>query len=121
MKLAEALLRRKELAAKVEQLKGIKDKDVYQTRFARKSVTDGIDDIVMQVPLLEAGQVMAEYDYYAHQLRLVDSAIQQVNWTVEVPGLDENVMKAYVKPEAPAARGPNGLIPPAVAGTAVKI
>jgi len=105
MKLAEALLRRKELATKVEQLKAIKDKDVYQMKFTRKSVNENLDDVVAQVPMLTAAQVTAEFDYYAHQLRLVDAAIQQANWTYEMAGLDENVMKAYVAPSPAPARG----------------
>ncbi len=36
MKLADALLRRKELQQKVDQLKDIRQKDVYEFRFERK-------------------------------------------------------------------------------------
>ncbi len=104
MKLAEALLRRKELAAKVAQLATVKDKDVFQMKFQRKAVNDSVDDIVAQVPLLTAAQVTAEYDYYAHQLRLVDAAIQQVNWTTEVT-IAEDEMKAFTAPSAPPGRG----------------
>lgn len=84
IKLAEALLRRKELQGKVDALKQIKDKDIFEVKFQRKAVNDNIDDIVAQVPKLTASQVTAEFDFYARQLRLVDAAIQQANWTVEV-------------------------------------
>lgn len=77
--LAEALLRRKELAAKVEVLK------------------QGIDDIVAQVPKLTASQVTAEFDWHARQLRLVDAAIQQTNWTTGVE-VDASVMSDYAQP-----------------------
>lgn len=97
IKLAEALLRRKELQGKVDQLKAIKDRDIFEVKGKRTKVTDDVDDIVLQVPLLSAQQVTAEYDWHARQLRLVDAAIQQANWTT-VLAVDESVMKDYVAP-----------------------
>ena len=98
IKLAEALLRRKELQAKVDQLKTIKDKDLYEIKGKRTKVTDEIDDIVLQVPLLTSTEVTAAYDWHARQLRLVDAAIQQANWSVgiEVPA---DAMTDYVAPK----------------------
>ena len=96
MKLAEALLRRKELNGKVDQLKQIKDKDLFEVKGKRQKVTDDIDDIVLQVPKLTASQVTAEFDWHARQLRLIDAAIQQVNWTAEVE-VAESVLQDYVK------------------------
>lgn len=84
VKLAEALLRRKELQGKVDVLKQIKDKDLFEVKARRQQVAEGIDDIVAQVPKLTASQVTQEYDWHARQLRLVDAAIQQANWTCEV-------------------------------------
>jgi len=84
MKLADALLRRKELQQKVDQLRTIKDKDIFEFRFERKQVNDNLDDIKAQVPILEANQVTAEFDYYANKLRLIDAAIQQLNWTTDI-------------------------------------
>ena len=84
VKLAEALLRRKELQAKVDQLHTIQNKDMFVLKVVRKNVTENIDDITATVPMLTASQVTAEYDFYARQLRLVDAAIQQANWTTEV-------------------------------------
>lgn len=83
-KLAELLLRRKELQGKVDMLKNIRDRDLFEVRASRKNVTESIDDIIVQVPKLTASQVTAEFDFYARQLRLVDAAIQQANWTTEV-------------------------------------
>lgn len=97
-KLAEALLRRKELSGKVAQLAAIKEKDIFQIKMNRKAVSDGIDDIVLHVPLLSAKQVTAEHDHYARQLRLVDAAIQQANWTTVVE-FDQSVMADYVPPD----------------------
>jgi 3-methyladenine DNA glycosylase AlkC len=96
IKLAEALLRRKELQGKVDILKQIKDKDLFEVKAQRKQVTENIDDIVAAVPKLTASQVTAEFDFYARQLRLVDAAIQQANWTVEVE-VGDTVMGDYKK------------------------
>ena len=98
IKLAEALLRRKELQEKVEQLRAINQRDLYEVRAQRKNVTESVDDIVAQVPLLKLGQVTAAYDYYARRLRLVDAVIQQTNWTADVEVADD-VMADYEEPE----------------------
>ena len=84
IKLAEALLRRKELQQKVDVLQQIKDKDLFEVKARRQNVADNIDDIVAQVPKLEASQVTREFDWHARQLREVDAVIQQSNWTTEI-------------------------------------
>lgn len=94
--LAELLLRRKTLNDKVAQLKAINVPSLFETKVARRQITDTIDDISATVPKLTASQVTEEYDYYAKQLRLVDAAIQQANWTtqVEVTGVAD-IMADY--------------------------
>ena len=94
VKLAEALLRRKELQAKVDTLKSIKASDLFEVKTQRRKAHEGIDDIVAQVPKLTASQVTQEYDWHARQLRLVDAAIQQANWTTEI-AVGETVMTDY--------------------------
>tara|TARA_Y100000310_G_scaffold288694_1_gene314588 strand:+ start:347 stop:655 length:309 start_codon:yes stop_codon:yes gene_type:complete len=94
IKLAEALLRRKELNGKVDVLAKIRDKDLFEVKFARKKVTEDIDDITVQVPKLTASQVTEEFDFYSKRLRLVDAAIQQANWTSTVD-VDAMVMEDY--------------------------
>ena len=94
IKLAEALLRRKELNGKVDQLKAIKERDIYAMKFERIKNTDSIDDIKAMVPVLNAAQVTAEYDHYARQLRLVDAAIQQANWTTGIE-VNDSTMQDY--------------------------
>lgn len=84
VKLAEALLRRKELQGKCAALSQIKASNLFETVVVRKNVTDSVDDITAKVPLLSAAQVTAEFDFYSRQLRLVDAAIQQANWTTEI-------------------------------------
>ena len=95
MKLADALLRRKELQQKVDQIRNIKDKDLFEFKFNRQSVSDNLDDIQAQVPKCELSQVTKEYDYYANKLRLIDAAIQQLNWTTDIE-VDSLVWKDYL-------------------------
>ncbi len=94
IKLAEALLRRKELGNKVEMLRTIKTADLFESKVTRRAAHEGIDDIIAKIPKLDAGQVTAEFDWHARQLRLVDAAIQQANWTTEIEVLDIT-MKDY--------------------------
>lgn len=89
MMLADALLRRKELQMKVEQLINIKDREIFSLQFKRKKVTEDIDDIEARVPKLELNQVTQEFDYYANKLRLIDAAIQQLNWTTAITVTDK--------------------------------
>lgn len=95
VKLAEALLRRKELLGKCQVLANIKQNALFETKATRKLVSEGIDDIIAQVPKLTASQVTSEFDWHARQLRLVDAAIQQSNWTTEVE-VGPDVMSDYV-------------------------
>lgn len=94
IKLAEALLRRKELQEKVDQVRNVKNKDTFEVLVQRRQINETIDDIQAQVPKLELKQVTAEYDHYAKQLRLVDAAIQQANWTTEIE-VHDTTMKNY--------------------------
>ena len=96
IKLAEALLRRKELSEKVKGIENFKTADVYEVKVKRQKVSEDIDDIVASVPKLTLSQVTAELDHYARALRLVDAAIQQANWTTEIE-VDSKVMDAYQK------------------------
>ncbi len=84
IKLAEALLRRKELQQKVDVLNQVDGKALYEVKASRVKVTDSLDDIVAHVPKLTAGQVTREFDWHARQLREIDAAIQQANWTTEI-------------------------------------
>jgi hypothetical protein len=95
IKLAEALLRRKELTEKLEVVKRLKDNQLfYEVRANRVKVTDGIDEISANFPKLTASQVTAEFDYVAKQLRLIDALIQQANWTT-ILTVDSMVMEAF--------------------------
>ena len=85
--LAEALLRRKELQEKVDQLRTIKDKDIFEVKATRRPAAEGIDDLVAKLPQLSASKVTKEYDFYARALRNIDAVIQRTNWEtpVDVP------------------------------------
>ena len=94
IKLAEALLRRKELQAKVTQLQAINHNQLFEVRHIRKAIGDNIDDITSHIPKLTASQFTAEYDHYAKQLRLIDACIQKTNWEADV-SVDNQVMQNY--------------------------
>ena len=101
VKLAEALLRRKELNEKVDQLKQINKEGLFQVKAKRVKVTDDIDDVVASVPRIILAQVSAGYDWYAKQLRLVDAAIQQANWVTDIE-VGNDVMKDYTEEQVPS-------------------
>jgi len=92
--LAEALLRRKELQQKVDVLKHIKDRDLFEVKASRKPVADGIDDIVAQVPKLEVNQVTKEFDWHSRQLRMIDAIVQRTNWSTEID-VDDIIMSDF--------------------------
>jgi len=95
MLLAEALLRRKELQGKVDLLSSINPEALVVRLNKRVNVTDDWDDIVGTVPRITAEEITAPRDFYARQLRLVDAAIQQTNWTTEID-VNEIVNKDFV-------------------------
>jgi len=97
IKLAEALLRRKELNGKIDQLKQINKENLFIVKAKRVKVTDDIDDVVASVPKIQLAQVAAGFDYYAKQLRLIDAAIQQANWVTEIEVGDES-LKDFTEP-----------------------
>ena len=95
IKLAEALLRRKELAEKLNIVRQIKDAQlIYQVRNKRIQVTEQVESLDVDYPKLTLSQVTAEYDFVAKQLRLIDALIQQANWTT-VLQVDPMVMDTF--------------------------
>ena len=97
--LAEALLRRKELQAKVDQLKDINHDHLFEMVMKRRQINDDIDDIAANVPKLTAAQVTEEYNFYAKRLRLVDAIIQRANWETDVE-VGQLVMQDYYQLKA---------------------
>lgn len=100
VKLYQLLLRRKDLKVRsglmeqIENLRGIYDPQVSR-KMIRDSEKDGaIEQIDIVVPLLRKDEVEAERNWYSHQWRLCDGAIQQANHTLRVP-VQAIVMQDY--------------------------
>ena len=96
--LADLLLRRKELQGKVDQLAKVKAHDLFTTKVKRQKITDQVDDVIAEVPLLCAKQLTAEFDFYAGKLRKVDAEVQKLNWITPTT-IDATVMKDYEEPK----------------------
>lgn len=97
IKLAEALLRRKELQEKVDRIRQINQQELYVTKTGRKPAHEGIDDIIAQVSKISFNQVTHAFDTHARALREVDAAIQQANWTTDVT-VPDSALADYVDP-----------------------
>lgn len=100
MKLAEALLLRKELQAKVDRLKAIDINTAFETKTGRGAVTDGFNEMIAEVSKISFQQFTHCYDWHAKHLRLVDAAIQQANWSVDIETVGDmgaDYVDPYVK------------------------
>lgn len=89
MKLAEALVLRKHLEAKVKQLEPLKvngDNGLFELKTERRNINENVDEVKMQIPKVELKNVTEEYDKYSKALRQLDTAIQQTNWSAELVG-----------------------------------
>lgn len=87
LKIAEALVLRKHLVMKVDQLKPLKvngDKGLFELKTERKNINENLDEITAQVPKITLKEVTAEYDKYSKALREIDTAIQKANWNFDV-------------------------------------
>lgn len=87
MKIAEALVMRKHLEAKVKQLEPVKtagDNGAFEFKTERVNINDTVDEVKMQIPKLSIAEVTKEYDMYSKALRQLDTAIQAANWAYEV-------------------------------------
>ncbi len=87
MKLAEALLLRKQLAQKVEQLRPLKingDQGVYQDQTQRIKISDDVEELRLKIARVDIKTVTREFDHAATSLRKLDALIQQANWAVDI-------------------------------------
>ena len=94
MKIAEGLLLRKQLEAKVKQLEPLKingEKGIFETRTERRSISDNVDEVVSTIPKITLGEVTKVYDHYATQLRKLDSSLQKANWQFDLDFKEEKV------------------------------
>jgi len=96
MKIAEGLLLRKQLEAKVKQLEPLKvqgDNGVYDFKVERVKVGDDVDEARLQIPRIDIKTVTKEYDHYASELRKLDAAIQKANWAFDLDYKEEKPAK----------------------------
>jgi hypothetical protein len=87
MKLAEALVLRKHLDAKVKQLEPLKlqgERGIFELQTKRVKVSDEIDEVSLQIPKVTLAQVTEEYDKYSKALRQLDTSIQATNWAADL-------------------------------------
>lgn len=87
MKIAQALLLRKQLEAKVKQLEPVKqagDQGMFEMHTKRSKISEEIDEVKFQVPKITLAEVTKEYDKYATALRKLDASIQKANWEFDV-------------------------------------
>jgi hypothetical protein len=92
--LAEALLRRKELQLKVNQLSTIKEEGLFEVRSTRKPAHEGIDDVIAKVPKVSIAEVTEAFDFHSKRLRQIDALIQRANWETELE-VEDTVMADY--------------------------
>ena len=97
MKIAQALLLRKQLERKVNQLEPIKnmgEQGLFEIKTQRKNVSEEVDEVSFQVPKVTLSEVTKEYDKFATALRKLDASIQKANWEYDVDFSDkENPIK----------------------------
>lgn len=87
MKIAEALLLRKQLESKVAQLQPLKqlgEQGVFEVKTTRVNVNENTDEVKLQFPKITLAEMTAEFDHYATELRKLDAAIQKANWEYDV-------------------------------------
>lgn len=99
MNLAEALVFRKHLEAKVKQLEPLKvagERGLLDVKTERVNINENVDEVKLQIPKVELKDVTAEYDKYSKALRQLDTAIQQTNWATELVGKVDNLQDIKV-------------------------
>lgn len=93
MKIAQALLLRKQLESKVKQLEPIKnmgEQGLFTVQTKRINVNEQTDEISFQVPKMTLSEVTKEYDKYATALRKLDAAVQKANWEFDIDFTDSD-------------------------------
>ena len=99
MFLIELLQRRKELNARVERLLAFRNVELRRVITKRVNVSEKLDDITADVPLVSVVDLDAAYNDAARKLRMVDTAIQRANHETEV-SCDPSVFEDYVPPDS---------------------
>lgn len=87
MTIAEGLVLRKHLEAKVKQLEPLYingQRGLFELKTERKNIGDNVDELTTSVPKITMEEVTKEYDMYSKALRELDTAIQQANWSAKL-------------------------------------
>ena len=87
MKIAEGLLLRKQLEAKVKQLEPIRQAGLtglFEIRTERIKASENVDEVKLQIPRTTLAEVTSEYDKYATALRKLDASLQKANWQFDL-------------------------------------
>ena len=100
MKIAEALILRKQLAQKIAELNPLKeqaDKGYFKDTVTRIKATDpipgaeagtmeasGSDEVTQKTCLITPDSIYESFDAHATALRKLDAAIQEANWQNEI-------------------------------------
>ncbi len=87
MKIAEALLLRKQLQQKVDQLRPLRmqgDQGLFELQTKRMQKSETVDEVSLQIPKITLSEVTAQFDHYATELRKLDASIQKANWAFDV-------------------------------------
>jgi len=93
MKLAEALLLRKQLEAEVKRLEPLKlqwSNGAFETKIIRRPLSDTVDEATVTMPKISFEEFTREYSKKATQLRKLDTAIQKANWAHDVDFNEES-------------------------------
>lgn len=104
MFISEALLLRKQLEQKVEQLRPLKlrgDEGLFETKITRRNVSETVDEATITVPRVTLADVTRTFDFYAGELRKVDAAIQKANWQFEVDYTEKQAPSSTDTTDAP--------------------
>jgi len=85
MKIAEALLLRKNLQEKLARLEVFKEADLYEVKTTRSQIKEGeIEEVRTKVPKLSLKDVLQEYNSVSKKVRMLDAAIQKANWDYDI-------------------------------------
>ena len=93
MKLAQALLLRKQLESEVKRLEPLRlqwQQGLFETKTSRRSISTEIDEIIVTSPKVSFEEFTKEFSKKATQLRKLDAAIQQANWLTDIDFKEED-------------------------------
>jgi len=101
--ISEVLLRRNELKRQTDLRAALEAQAIFEPRVQRRLISEvsGMEQVDASIPKTTKVAVERERDYYSHQWRLCDGAVQQANHTTKI-GVLKSVMKDFVSDETDA-------------------